>query len=48
MRQHGTYMKQVKIDSFFTFILSFENGISNEWILLPAPKKSRHLFDKNS
>ena len=37
---------RLRFDTFFTFILSFENGISNEWPSLPY--KSRHILDKNS
>ena len=37
---------RLRFDTFFTFILSFENGISNDWPALPS--KSRHILDKNS
>ena len=38
---------RLRFDTFFTFIFSFENGISKGWTSLPQKKKC-HLFDKNS
>ena len=37
---------RLKFDTFFTFILSFENGFSDNWTSLTS--KNRHLFDKNA
>ena len=38
---------RLRFGPFFTFTLSFENDISNEWIS-HCHKKNCHLFDKNS
>ena len=37
---------RLRFATFFTLILSFENGIGNEWTSLLS--KNHHLFDKNS
>ena len=50
----GTYVSisvthvsnRLRFNTFFTFILSFEDGISNEWSSLPL--KSRHILKKFS